>query len=351
MKRLLIVFLISPLISFSQQTYFYKNLVFEGGGIRGLAYPGAIKVLEEKGIMKNIEKVAGTSAGAITALMVGLDYSSYEIDSVFRSLKIQQFNDGKNIFGKIHRLKKEYGIFKGEKFDKWLGKLIGYKTGNTNTTFEDLHKLHQNNKRFKDVYCTGTNITKQDLQIFSWENTPRMQLKTAVHISGCIPVYYKPVGIDSSWNAVPIKNNKIKFDLYVDGGMINNFPINLFDTCVNGSDPFNCKDLRYNSETLGLKLERPEQIQQFENGITAIAPHPVASLKDYKLALINLLQETLARKTVDLDNEKGRTIYISYGNVFGKIRKVSDTEKQDLFNNGVIAAEKFFNTHTPYPAR
>jgi hypothetical protein len=97
-------------------------------------------------------------------------------------------------------------------------------------------------------------------------------------------------------------------------------------------------------QTLGLKLERPEQIQQFENGISAIAPHPVASLKDYKLALINLLQETLARKTYDLENEKGRTIYISYGNVFGKIRKVSDAEKTELFNNGVLAAEKFFNS-------
>ena len=351
MKRLLILFLISPLISFSQQNYSYKNLVFEGGGIRGLAYPGAIKVLEEKGIMKNIERVAGTSAGAISALMIGLDYSGYEMDSVLRSLKIQQFNDGKSIFGKIHRLKNEYGIFRGEKFEKWLGKLIKYKTGNANTTFAELHQLRENNKRFKDVFCTGTNITKQNLQIFSWEKTPNMQLKTAVHISGSIPVYYKPVAIDSSWDEVSIKNNKNKFDLYVDGGMINNFPINLFDTCVNGRDPFNCKDLRYNPETLGLKLERPEQIQQFENGITAIAPHPVASLKDYKLALINLLQETLARKTVDLENEKGRTIYISYGNVFGKLRKVSDAEKKELFNNGVVAGTKFFNSKPPNAPR
>ena len=351
MKTLLILFIIAPLFSFAQQNYSYRNLALEGGGIRGLAYPGAIKVLEQKGIMKNIEKVAGTSAGAITALMVCLDYSSYEMDSVFRSLKIQQFNDGKFIFGKIHRLKNEYGIFKGEKFDKWLGKLIEYKTGNANTTFAELHQLHQNNKRFKDLYCTGTNIIKQNLQIFSWEITPYMQLKTAVHISGSIPVYYKPVAIDSSWDEVSIKNNKNKFDLYVDGGMINNFPINLFDTCVNGSDPFNCKDLRYNPETLGLKLERPEQIQQFENGITAIAPHPVTSLKDYKLALINLLQETLARKTVDLENEKGRTIYISYGNVFGKIRKVSDAEKKELFNNGVVAATKIFNSNPPNAPR
>ena len=343
MRKLLFLVLVCPLISFSQN-YLYKNLVLEGGGIRGLAYPGAVKVLEEKGIIQNIEKVAGSSAGAITALMIGLDYNSHEMDSVFRLLKIQQFNDGKNIFGKIHRLKKEYGIFKGEKFEKWLSALIKFKTGNANTTFSELHSLYQNNNRFKDVYCTGTNITKQGMQIFSWEQTPGMQLKTAIHISGCIPLYYKPVAIDSLWNEVPVKNNKNKFDLYVDGGMVSNFPINIFDSCLSGNDPFDCNNIKYNPQTLGLKLERPEQIQQFDNGITSIAPYPVSSLKNYGLALINLLQELLARKTPGLENEKGRTIYISYGNVFGKIRKVSDEEKTELFNNGVTAAEKFFNS-------
>ncbi len=342
MKHPLFLLLI-PLFSFSQE-HSYKNLVLEGGGIRGLAYPGAIKVLEEKNIIKDIEKVAGTSAGAITALMIGLGYKSYEMDSVFRSLKIQQFNDGKNIFGKIHRLKKEYGIFKGEKFERWVGDLIKYKTGDPNTTFNDLHLLHKNNNSFKEVYCTGTNVTKQRLQIFSWQHTPSMKLKIAVHISGCIPVYYKPVAIDSIWNEVPIKKNKNSFDLYVDGGMINNFPINIFDTCLNGNDPLDCERVKYNFQTLGLKLERPEQIQQFDNGISAIAPHPVYSLSDYKLALINLLQEILARKIVNLENEKGRTIYISYGNVFGKIRRVRAAEKKELFDNGVVAAEKFFNT-------
>jgi NTE family protein len=339
--KVLLLLICLPIFSFSQQNYNYKNLVLEGGGIRGLAYPGALQVLEEKSILKNIESVAGTSAGAIIALMVGIGYNSHEIDSVFRSLKIQQFNDGKNIFSKIRRLKKEYGIFKGDKFEKWLGRLIQNKTGDPNTTFFQLHQLHIANSNFKDVYCTGTNLSKQKLQIFSWQHTPFMQLKTAIHISGSIPVYYKAVAIDSGWNKVQA-NNKINFDLYVDGGMINNYPINIFDTCLNGKSPLDCENIKYNSQTLGLKLERPEQIVQFDNGITSITPHSISTFKDYKLALINLLQETLARKNVDLKNERGRTIYISYGNVFGKIRKVSDEEKTELFNNGVNAAQKFF---------
>jgi len=45
----------------------FKHLVFEGGGVRGIAYAGAIEVLESNGILNSIESVTGTSAGAITA--------------------------------------------------------------------------------------------------------------------------------------------------------------------------------------------------------------------------------------------------------------------------------------------
>lgn len=343
MKILLVWFVFFPAVVVSQKNYAYKNLVFEGGGIRGLAYPGALKVLEEKGVIKNIERVAGTSAGAITALMVGLGYNSHEIDSIIYTLKIQQFNDGKNIFGKIRRIKKEYGIFKGDKFERWLGQVIKNKTGNTNTTFSQLHQLHLNSNNFKDVYCTGTNISLQKLAIFSWINTPAMKIKTAVHISACIPIYFKPVAVDSTWNEVSIRS-KIKYDLYADGGMINNYPINMFDTCIDGDDPFICDKIIYNYETLGLKLERHEQIKQFNHGLTDIAPYSISSLNNYLLAINNLLQETLGRKTYNLKNEIKRTIYINYGNIFGKPRRVNETEKKYLFENGVIAAENFFNS-------
>jgi len=74
----------------------------------------------------------------------------------------------------------------------------------------------------------------------------------------------------------------------------------MFDSCLNGNDPFACDDLKYNNQTLGLKLERPAQIQQFDNDIMDVAPYPVSSLNDYILAMINLLMETLNRKTSGL---------------------------------------------------
>lgn len=314
----------------------------EGGGVRGLAYPGAIQVLEERGVLDSIENVAGSSAGAIAGLMVALDYSSREIDSVLQELKINEFNDGKFLVGKIRRVAKEFGIFKGIKFSDWLAALIQYKTGNEDLTFADLHTLQKKDKRFKNFYCTGTNITQQKLEVFSWEKWPEMKLKTAVHISSAIPFYFVPVAIDSLGNELAPEDTSTARDLYVDGGMLCNYPISLFDSCRSGSDPLTCSDPVFNPRTLGLKLEREAQIQVFNENETHIAPYQIDNMKEYSGAIMNLMMETLNRRSPELRNERGRTIYISYGNIRGKPRKVTRDEKITLFNNGLSAANTFF---------
>ena len=318
----------------------------EGGGVRGLAYAGALEVLEQKNILKNVERVAGSSAGAIAGLMISLGYNSKEIDSILQTLKIQEFNDGKDIFGKIRRIENEYGVYKGYKFETWLGHLILYKTGNANTTFLQLHQLHLQNNNFKDFYCTGTNISRQQLEILSWEKWPQMTLKTAVHISSCIPFYFKPVPIDSVGNEVSLKDTLSNYDLYVDGGMLCNYPINMFDSCTSADNPLTCGHVIYNPETLGLKLERGDQIKEFNQGKTEIAPYHIENMKQYISAVINLTMEKINRETPDLRNEKGRTIYISYEEISARVRKISPEEKKILYDNGVAAATKFFNEHT-----
>lgn len=314
----------------------------EGGGVRGLAYSGALGVLEEKGILQNINNVAGSSAGAIAGLVVSLGYSTHEIDSILQNLKIGEFNDGKFFVGKIRRIKKEYGMYKGDAFETWLAHLIDFKTGNADLTFNDLHRMHLENNKFKDLYCTGTNITQQRLEIFSWETRPDMKLKTAVHISSCIPFYFTPLSIDSTGNEVSLKDTVSNYDLYADGGMLCNYPINMFDSCESGSNPLTCRNIIYNPQTLGLKLERGEQIKEFQNGKTAIAPYQIKNMKQYSSAVMNLMMESINRKSPDLDNERGRTIYISYGDISGRPRKISAYERKILFDNGREAANAFF---------
>lgn len=346
MKKILFLLLLIPSFLFSQPNRNYKNLVLEGGGVRGLAYPGALQVLEQQGILDSIHNVAGSSAGAIAGIMVALNYSSHEIDSVLHSIKIQEFNDGRFFIGKIKRVTKEYGIHKGVKLSDWIGNLIKYKTGHEDITFQGLHELHLKDPAFKNFYCTGTNISRQELEIFSWENWPDMKLKTAVHISSCIPFYFVPIAIDNQGNEVTTEQNSTKYDLYVDGGMLCNYPISIFDSCKNGGNPLVCSDVVFNSQTLGLKLERAAQINLFDQNKTELAPYEIESMKDYSEAIMNLLVETLNRRSPDLKNEIGRTIYISYGDIGGKPRKVSLGEKRELYNNGVSAANKFFKLNT-----
>lgn len=342
MKFWVIVLFIVPASVFSQNAYNYKNLVMEGGGVRGLAYGGALEILEQKGVLKNIENVAGSSAGAIAGLMVALNYNSHEIDSVLQGLKIQEFNDGKFFAGKIRRVKKEYGIFKGDKFNKWLGDLIASKTGDPDITFTGLNELHLANKDFRNFYCTGTNVSRQKLEILSYKTWPQMKLRTAVHISSCIPFYFVPIAINKEGHEVSLEDTSQDIDLYVDGGMLCNFPINIFDSCTDGYDPFVCKNLIYNKETLGLKLERGEQIEEFEKNNTAIAPYNIKSMKQYFGAVMNLVMESLNRSSANLENEKDRTIYISYGDLSGRPRKISVKARKILHDNGVSAVQKFF---------
>jgi NTE family protein len=208
-----------------------KNLAFEGAGIRGIAYAGVIEELEKHGKLKNVQKVGGTSAGAITALMVSLGYSSQEIGDLISSTQFRKFNDGRFMFvGGLARMNKLYGWYRGDRFAQWTSKIIEEKTGNPEITFEELSA-----KGYKDLYVTATCLNKQKLLVFSKENYPKMKVKDAVRISISIPLYFKAVFIDSSGKVYKKPAGKQNLDVVVDGGIIGNFPIAMFDTVVTDS--------------------------------------------------------------------------------------------------------------------
>ncbi len=318
----------------------YKNLVFEGGGIRGVAYAGALHVLEARGILPRIEKVAGTSAGSIIGLMVSLGYTAAEVDSIMTNLKIEQFNDGRGgLIGKYTRVKKFYGIHKGDVFEEWIESLVARKTGLPDCSFAQLDSLRQYNSRYKNFYCIGTNLTRQQAETFSAGTTPLMPLKVAVRISCAIPLFYKPVLLDSTGRVVETPSRNQRYQVYVDGGIMANYPINLFDSCRDGGNPLFCTNVVHNYQTLGLKLDRVEQVEQLATS-TEIPPYTISNLNDYISAFMNLMMETMNRKP-GLENEKNRTIYIGYGNILSKPRKMKPEEKKALYESGQTAVVRF----------
>src|SRR5262245_22302366 len=99
----------------------FRNLVFEGGGVKGIAYVGALGVLEEQGLLGGIKRVAGTSAGAITATLVALGLSSAEVGRVVASTSFRSFMD--DDWGTVRDTKRildSYGLYKGDAFSEWI---------------------------------------------------------------------------------------------------------------------------------------------------------------------------------------------------------------------------------------
>jgi NTE family protein len=341
MKILLLLLL--PFFSFCQPTYNFKNLALEGGGIKGIAYAGAFKVLEEKGILKSIENVAGSSAGAIAGLMISIGYTAAEIDSILISLPFEKFNDGKGgILGKYKRVKREFGVYKGDRFETWLKEMLLKKTGNEELTFNDLHQLKLKNSLYKDLYCTATNISKQQLEIFSYKHCPNFSIATAVRISGGIPLYFAPIALGNNLQKIEQNDTLSYINYYVDGGMLCNYPISMFDSCKAGGEPLLCDDLIFNKQTLGIKLERQVQIDSFQNNKITIPPYNPKNVNDFMAAFGNLMMETMARKYRNLENEKGRSIFISDGDIHARIKKISQKNKKLLYDNGVKGTLLFF---------
>ena len=81
---LLIVFTLISTLSFSQEkndTDLKVGLVLSGGGAKGLAHIGALKVIEESGV--RIDYIGGTSMGAIIGALYASGYSAKQLDSIF----------------------------------------------------------------------------------------------------------------------------------------------------------------------------------------------------------------------------------------------------------------------------
>jgi NTE family protein len=332
LKPLFILSLILSSILLKAQLY--RNLVFEGAGIRGVAYVGAIKELESRSVLADIDKVGGTSAGAIAALTVALDYSSSEIESIIYSTRLQKFNDGRYFFiGGILRLNRNYGWYQGKAFTHWLEKIIYEKTGDAEITFQGLHKMN-----FRDLYVTGTSLNHQKLIVFSYETYPDMKVKDAVRISMSIPLYFEAIGIDSAGRVINARKASGYYDLMVDGGFTGNFPISMFDstTVIDSS-----LQRDSNLATLGLRIDSPQQINcDIMNG--GLAPIRINHIGNYVSAFYNYVLENLNRTTLTSEDWK-RTVSISSGTIGARIKRLSVAEKNSLISNGQNAMKSFLD--------
>jgi NTE family protein len=314
-----------------------RNLVFEGAGIRGIAYCGVLQKMEEKNWLQQVQRVGGTSAGAVTALTVALGYSSTEIRQLITSTAFKKLNDGKYMFlGGINRMGKYFGWYRNRKTDEWLSNMIRVKTGNPDITFRQLKETGG----FKELYVTGTCLNKQQLIIFSHETYPEMKIRDAVRISMSIPLYFEASFIDSLGNVYHHPKDKTGLDIVVDGGITGNFPIRIFDSTRYSGDSRSTNQFVFNKETIGVRIDSEEQITRDMNEEPGLAPLPVNSLKEYLNAFYIIVIENLNRQPLTKE-DWSRTISISSGDIRPGIRRMKKEEIELLIINGVNGFELF----------
>lgn len=325
--------------------YFFKNLVFEGGGVKGIAYVGALEVLEEKKIFPKIKRVAGTSAGAIVAVLLGLGYTSEEVKEVLWRLDFKNFlDDSWGFIQDTKRLIEKYGWYKGDFFRTWIGELIRARTGNSESTFADVASMKED-KGYRDIYLIGTNVSTGFSEIFSNEHTPRYCIADAARISMSIPLFFAA------------KRN-FRNDVYVDGGLLDNYPVKVFDRTkyvrknmertnyyekINKQiekKPRKISDYVFNKETLGFRLDSKEKLSLFRDN----AEPPVRSIEnffEYSTALLNTLLDSQDNVHLHSDDWQ-RTIYIDTLGVKATDFSISDQKKKDLLQSGREYAESYF---------
>jgi NTE family protein len=314
-----------------------ENLVFEGAGIRGIAYSGAIAGLEQHGVLKNIKRVGGTSAGAITALLLCLNYSATEIEQIIAHTRFQRFNSGRFfVAGGLYRLQKHFGWYRTAKFERWLDALIAAKTGNAAVTFAQLKQ-----QGYKALYVTGTDLTSQKAVVFSHETFPDMRVRDAVRISMSIPLYFEAAFLKADGTLVRHPKKQQGLRVLVDGGFVMNFPIKLFDS-TRYTDSTAHNIFFVNNRTIGFRIDSDAQRANDSMG-ASLAPLPVTTLKQYLTAFYTIIIENLNRQTLTKEDWQ-RTVSISDGSIGPRIRRLRAAEVQALVENGRHATATFLKS-------
>ncbi|NGX53060.1 MAG: hypothetical protein KR126chlam5_01367 [Candidatus Anoxychlamydiales bacterium] len=356
-----------------------ENLVLEGGGVKGIAYVGALKELESLNALSDLKRVAGTSAGAITATFIALGYDIDEIQAILFETDFSQFLDYyiseekiinffentsittifKDVIDEMYELFKNPittvknalfyfkdifdtdSLCKGEDFRKWIEKKIYEKTDIHYLTFKELRHLIEKDNSFKHLHVFTTKV-QPALEILHIHSEDKkfddVIISDAIRASMSIPGVFAPHNLHIKND----KNERIKKEdlgLFVDGGILDNFPITAFDTLEYETKSYteeNKNFVKLNKRTLGLSLYTPgnkkDQI-----------PNEVSNVLDLSKTLLDLYfnSESLISKLEPYDNY--RNIKIDNLDVSTLEFQLSEEEKKALEESGKKATKRFFD--------
>ncbi|MDY0745052.1 patatin-like phospholipase family protein [Paucibacter sp. R3-3] len=245
-----------------------KEVTFSGGGGKGVALPGAVKALEDSGVLKDARKIAGASVGSMTAALVAAGITSEEFTRIGNddetTARIVEGTGGTKL-GLLVRAMKNIGSpltgggledivrdvldetlrkriveymdacgQRGEAPDPTAVAIVKRLASNkSGPTFGDLRQLSRVIPAIKEVVITGTYIKEFEtndkgklsavegsgqggqLYVFDADSEPDLEVAIAVHASASFPAAFKPVDIKLA------NGRTVRF---IDGGVMNNTP-------------------------------------------------------------------------------------------------------------------------------
>lgn len=284
----------------------YKGLAFEGGGVLGTSYIGVIEALDELGIYSQLTHIAGSSVGSLAAILVACRLSPSLIKEIMVNLDYQQLNDSSWFIPlDIYHAVYYYGWCAGLALEKITGDLLEKYIGTRNITFSQV--FH----RYKSyLIITSTNLTTGQSFYSTPDSTPDTPVVQAFRESASYPPLYPPVTRDNM--------------LYIDGGLLDNYPIRQL----------------YNylprEAVIGCKLVNTRQF------ITPCLPNNFFS---YLKLIVALMHDQNLRIHVRSE-DWARTIPINTGSLSCLDFNLSAQDKQNLIDSGRSATIKFFVSST-----
>lgn len=251
----------------------HHALIMKGGGIKGLAYVGALEVLSEH---YNFDWYAGTSAGAITALLLASGFSVEELKVILQTKNFNDFKDA-NVLRSIYNLATKQGLYESYTFSEWIDNLLAEKLSSSTAI-----KLRHLPNRVS-IYAS-----RRDLPALVFDsNEEKSKDINAAYAARCsmsIPIFF-----------IPQKSEGLNV---FDGGMQNNFPVDIllknnpkstFLGLYLGEEIYTRKKNNFLLDLLKIWTEAsdPEVLERYKDNIIVIDTRPISTI-DFK---INVLQK------------------------------------------------------------
>ena len=220
------------------------------------------------------------------------------------NLDFNKFEDGWLPF----RIFSKYGLYKGDYALAWIESLVYKATSKSKSTFIDLKG------KFKELHVIACDLNTRALVDFNWNDTPDVIISEAIRCSMSIPIFFDSFRLSQGYNN----------HLFTDGGLVWNFPLEIFDMDAD------------NEETLGLALWD-------YNGFGTNNPLDYNNIMSYIGALIDTISTSQSDRLKYLQADNNRVIRIDDFGISPTDFSITNDNKQSLFNAGIEYVTKHFS--------